>query len=284
MKLAAILSRAAILPVLLAGCGPEPEGQPVMRTEIGSGKADVVAAATPEPTEPAIASACTSVTFEDVPLTHCIADPATHMVSMDLAPAGGTPYRSFAALAAARSADAAPVAFAMNGGMYDGEGKPIGYYVENSERLKELSRADGPGNFHLKPNGVFYGSGGKWQIRTADDFYAQVGDRPQFGTQSGPMLVIAGKLHPEITEDGPSRMIRNGVGVDPDGRAHFVISEGPLSFGKLARFYRDVLKTPNALYLDGNVSALWDPATGRMDTSVPIGPLIMVENRQKAPS
>ncbi|WP_232843902.1 phosphodiester glycosidase family protein [Allopontixanthobacter sediminis] len=284
MKLAAILSRAAILPVLLAGCGPEPEGQPVMRTEIGSGKADVVAVPIAEPTEPAIASACTSVTFEDVPLTHCIADPATHMVSMDLAPAGGAPYRSFAALAAARSADAAPVAFAMNGGMYDGEGKPIGYYVENSERLKELSRADGPGNFHLKPNGVFYGSGGKWQIRTADDFYAQVGDRPQFGTQSGPMLVIAGKLHPEITEDGPSRMIRNGVGVGPDGRAHFVISEGPLSFGKLARFYRDVLKTPNALYLDGNVSSLWDPATGRMDTSVPIGPLIVVENRQKAPS
>jgi uncharacterized protein YigE (DUF2233 family) len=97
------------------------------------------------------------------------------------------------------------------------------------------------------------------------------------------MLVINGKLHPEITQDGPSRMIRNGVGVDSEGRAHFVISDGPLSFGQLARFYRDVLKTPNALYLDGNVSALWDPASGRMDAGVPIGPLIVVENREKAP-
>ena len=40
------------------------------------------------------------------------------------------------------------------------------------------------------------------------------------------------------------------------GRAHFVISEGPVSFGKLARYFRDVLKMPNALYLDGSVSEL----------------------------
>jgi len=264
-----------------AACGQEPAGQPVMRTEIGSGKADVIAAPSPEAeiVEPTPASACTSVTFEDVDLTHCIADPAKHRVLMDLGPTDGAPYRSFANLAAARAADAPQVAFAVNGGMYDGEGKPIGYYVENSDRAKELSRSDGPGNFHLKPNGVFYGTGGAWRIRTADEFYAQVGDRPEFGTQSGPMLVIAGKLHPEITQDGPSRAIRNGVGVDKQGRAHFVISESPLSFGKLARFYRDVLKTPNALYLDGSVSALWDPASGRMDYRAPIGPMIVVETK-----
>ena len=226
---------------------------------------------------PKVASACTKVTYEDVALTHCIADPAKHRVLMDLGPSGGAPYRSFAKLSADRASDAPAVAFAVNGGMYDGEGKPIGYYVESSDRLKELNRADGPGNFHLKPNGVFYGTGGKWNIRTADDFYSQVGDRPEFGTQSGPMLVIGGKLHPEITQDGPSRAIRNGVGVDAQGRAHFVISQTPLSFGKLARFYRDVLKTPNALYLDGSVSALWDPASGRMDGGVPIGPIIVVE-------
>jgi len=272
---------AALLLVTLTACGQEPAGQPVMRTEIGSGKADVTAAPSPEAevTEPKLASSCASVTFEDVALTHCIADPANHTISMDLGPTGGVPYRSFANLAAARAADAPQVAFAVNGGMYDGEGKPIGYYVESSDRLKELNRADGPGNFHLKPNGVFYGTGGKWSIRTADDFFSQVGDRPQFGTQSGPMLVVGGKLHPEISQDGPSRAIRNAVGVDKDGRAHFVISQNPMSFGKLARFYRDVLKTPNALYLDGNVSALWDPATGRMDSGVPIGPMIVVETK-----
>ena len=69
------------------------------------------------------------------------------------------------------------------------------------------------------------------------------------------------------------------VGVDTAGRAHFVISEGPVSFGKLARYFRDVLKTPDALYLDGSVSALWDPATGRMDARAPIGPMIVIEEK-----
>ena len=171
------------------------------------------------------------------------------------------------------------MAFAINAGMFDGEGKPIGYYVNDGQRLKELNQNEGAGNFHMKPNGVFFGSDGKWRVMTAEEFYSQIGDRPDFGTQSGPMLLVDGKLHPEITEDGPSRTIRNGVGVDDAGRAHFVISEGPVSFGKLARYYRDVLKTPNALYLDGAVSGLWDPATGRMDARAPIGPMIIVERR-----
>ena len=251
-----------------------------MRTEIGSGVAEVRVTPEPEAEAPARQSACRAVTFDGSKFTHCIADPAKHRIGMDLGPNGGAPYRSLANLAGGRPADAAPVVFAMNGGMYDGEGKPIGYYVEGGERMKELNRNDGPGNFHMQPNGVFFGSGGKWQVRTSDDFYSNVGDRPQFGTQSGPMLVIKGKLHPEITDDGPSKAIRNGVGVDTAGRAHFVISQEPVSFGKLARYFRDELKTPNALFLDGNVSALWDPASDRLDAGAPIGPMIVVEEKE----
>lgn len=275
------MKRLAVLPLLaLAACNQQPAGEPVMRTEIGSGVAEERAAPTPTPTPtPTVASACERVTFEGAALTHCTADPAKHRIVTDLGPSGGAPYRSLARLAEARGSDAPKVAFAMNGGMFDGEGKPIGYYVESGERLKELNRADGPGNFHMKPNGVFFGSDGAWQIRTADDFYANVGDRPRFGTQSGPMLVVDGKLHPEIAEDGPSKAIRNGVGIDAQGRAHFVISEGPVSFGVLARYFRDELDTPDALYLDGSVSALWDPARERVDGRAPIGPLIVVEDK-----
>ena len=235
-----------------------------------------VAPASPAPT-PSVASACRMVTFEDAQLTDCVADPARHTIGTVVAPEGGAPYRSFAALAKAVSAER--IAFAVNAGMFDGEGKPIGYYVEEGNRLKELNRNDGAGNFHMKPNGVFFGSGGKWRVMTADAFFATVGDRPQFGTQSGPMLLVDGKLHPEVTDDGPSRTIRNAVGVDGAGRAHFVISEGPVSFGKLARYYRDVVKARDALYLDGSVSALWDPPSGRMDARAPIGPMILVQEK-----
>ncbi len=264
--------------ILLAGCSqPAPEATgPVTRIEIGKGA--VAVAASPDASGPATASPCEQVTFEEVALSHCIADPAKHRVKTALGPKGGPPYRGFAALAAGLGKQAQSVAFATNGGMFGEDGKPIGYYVEESIRLKALNRADGGGNFHLKPNGVFFGTGAKWQVMDSEAFFKNVGDRPSFGTQSGPMLVIAGKLHPQFATEGPSKLTRNGVGVDAAGRAHFVISQGPISFGKFARYFRDTLKTPNALYLDGSVSALWDPAASRQDATVPLGPLLVVEN------
>lgn len=283
-------SLLALCLVSLAACDQSQPGEPVIRTDISGEKGVEIASAgeekaapspspTPTPSETANPedSACEPVRFEDVVFTHCVADPAEHRVRMVL---GSPPYRSLAKLSAARGEDAPRVAFAMNAGMYDGEGKPIGYYVENRERLQELNRNEGSGNFHLKPNGVFYGTGGTWRIKTTEDFYSTVGDRPDFGTQSGPMLVIDGSIHPRISEDGPSKRIRNGVGVDKDGKAHFAITARPVSFGQFARFFRDVAGTPNALYLDGSVSSLWDPARGRMDTRADLGPLVVVEAKE----
>lgn len=225
---------------------------------------------------------CRSVMFEETPLTHCIADPEQHRIRMVLGSTPLKPYRSLAAFAADRPADAAPMAFAMNGGMFDSEGMPVGYYVEKGERLQRLNRADGPGNFHMKPNGVFFGTGREWSVLSSDEFYDTVEKRPAFATQSGPMLVINGELHEGFEEDGESKKIRNAVGVDGEGKAHFVISEAPISFGKLARYFRDELETPNALFLDGSVSQLWDPARDRLDEGAPLGPLIVVEKLAKA--
>ena len=269
---------APIALVLLAACNqPEAEKSGAV-TRIEFDEAPVV----PVPATKAGSagnSSCKSVIFEGVPLTHCIADPAQHRITTALGSEGGAPYRSFAALE--QAVVATTIAFAVNGGMFGEDGRPIGYYVEESNRLKALNRADGGGNFHLKPNGIFFGTGGKWRVMASGDFYRKVAARPAFGTQSGPMLVIAGALHPEFAEEGPSRLIRNGVGVDGAGRAHFVLSEGPVSFGRFARYFRDELKTPNALYLDGSVSALWDPASGRRDVGVPLGPLIVVTKLEK---
>jgi len=269
---------AALLPLALAGCDMYADNEPAARIDL-----DQIGSAAPTPTPSATAAAvgaCEEAVFEEQRFTHCIANPASHTITTALAPEGRAPYRSFASYRAENSADG--VAFAMNGGMYDDDGQPIGYYVEAGKRLKELNRADGPGNFHLKPNGVFFGTGSRWQVLAADRFYTEVTERPEFGTQSGPMLVIDGEIHPEITENGPSRLTRNAVGVDDEGNAHFVITEGGVSFGVLARYFLDELKTPNALFLDGTVSALWDPAADRMDGLAPLGPLIVVKNRATA--
>jgi uncharacterized protein YigE (DUF2233 family) len=280
MKRAAFAALA--LSLALAACSEAPAGEAQVKVKFDGSDAEEPLAA---PTDTAAASfgpsACEAVQFESIPLTHCVADPAVHRISMANLGADKQPFGSLAAFAA--SVDPAQVAFAINGGMYGDDLKAIGYYVQNGERLKELNRAEGDGNFYMKPNGVFFGSDGKWQVMGSNTFFNTVGDRPKFGTQSGPLLLVDGKLHPEVQDDGPSRAIRNAVGVDASGSAHFVISDAPVSFGQLARYYRDVLKVKNALYLDGQVSSLWDPARARMDKGR-VGPIIVVTKRETKPA
>ena len=224
-----------------------------------------------------LASICEPIMFEDTPFTHCTAMPREHAIATDLGPElGGSPYRSLRELSRHRE-PGPPILMAMNAGMYDADGNPIGYYVEDGQRLTVLNQNDGPGNFHLLPNGVFFGDErGDWRVLETEAFAVQVQDRPHFATQSGPMLVIEGQLHPAFDADGDSRKIRNAVGVDESGRAHFIISEAPVSFGKTARLYRDVLNVRNALFLDGTVSQLLDGPRGRMDSGTPIGPIVLV--------
>ena len=115
-------------------------------------------------------------------------------------------------------------------------------------------------------------------MRETDWFLANVTERPQFGTQSGPMLVIDGELHPRFLPDSDSRYTRNGVGTSADGsRAVFVISDNTVNFHSFGSYFRDRLELPNALYFDGNVSRLRAPALRRDDSGfTPLGPIIGV--------
>jgi len=94
-------------------------------------------------------------------------------------------------------------------------------------------------------------------------------DRPdvKFATQSGPMLVIDGAIHPAFIVDSNDRKPRNGVGVSSQTEVHFVITKGRVNFYEFARFVRDGLGCRNALYLDGGEApGLYAPELGRNDT------------------
>ena len=224
-------------------------------------------AARPEPK----ASYCHQQTFEGSRFTVC--DNKGGRLQLFAASKAEAPLRSFAEVA--RQVDVKQVAFAMNAGMFDEAGRPIGLARVSGTETHKINTRDGGGNFHLKPNGVFMVTCGGRPAIFPSDSIPQFRCAPRLSTQSGPMLVIAGKLHPKFDPDGTSRLIRNGVGVTADGEASFVISNDPVSFGKLARFFRDQLHTPDALYLDGVVSSLWDPANYRMDRHAPLGPIIV---------
>ncbi|MEY2927223.1 MAG: hypothetical protein RL367_1700 [Pseudomonadota bacterium] len=224
----------------------------------------------------AVQPACRVIRFETEPFTVCRVDPARHDLRLILSGDDGKPLRSFAALTRQLGPDARRVAFAMNAGMYDGQGFPIGLYVARGVEHKKLNRAAGPGNFHMKPNGVFWVDGAGPHVTPTDVFAAVPHPGLIWATQSGPMLVMAGRLHPQITPDGASHYVRNAVGVTASGEAVFVISDTRVSFGKIARLLRDQLGCPDALFLDGYVSSLWDGATGRNDQDLNIGPMVVV--------
>ncbi len=99
--------------------------------------------------------------------------------------------------------------------------------------------------------------------------------KPQFATQSGPMLVINGRLHPRFLADATSKNRRNGVGV-AGKKVIFALAETPVTFHQFARVFRDVLKTPNALYLDGSISRLYAADIGRNDIGFAMGPIVAV--------
>lgn len=203
--------------------------------------------------------------------TVCVVDLRRDRLRLFWRDGSGAPYSSLSSLARAQGTQ---LSFAMNAGMYDENLAPVGLYVEDGQELKRISTANGPGNFHLKPNGVFYLRGDRAGVLDTAR-YVKARLKPDFATQSGPMLVIDGRIHPKISADGPSQKIRNGVGVRDDGRtAIFAISERPVSFGAFARLFKDDLGCRNALFLDGSVSSLYAPGLGRSDLSRPLGPLV----------
>jgi uncharacterized protein YigE (DUF2233 family) len=228
-----------------------------------------------------IAAACEKIVFEESDFTVCRAEPGKHSLLLVARGVDGKPMRNFDTLNTRMGDRFSRVAFAMNAGMFDATGRPIGYYVEDGVVQTPLNRKDGPGNFHMKPNGVFYGDAAGWHVATTEAFARSKPDHVRFGTQSGPMLVIAGQIHPDISPNGTSLQTRNGVGVSADGSAWFAISDEPVSFGRFARLFRDRLKAPDALYLDGAVSRLWDPVAARKDGGAEIGPIVVAIQRQQ---
>ena len=211
--------------------------------------------------------------FEESRFTVCGA--GNGRIELIAAGRGEPAVRRLAEVEASLGSRAGNVAFAMNAGMYDEDGRPIGLAIVEGKQKRAINRRKGGGNFHLMPNGVFQvHKDGRAEVVTSERWEPSPNIR--LATQSGPMLVIDGKLHPAFDRDGTSRYIRNGVGIGPKGEALFVISDDAVSLGKFARFYRDRLKARNALFFDGAVSALWDPVNGRRDLTKPLGPMVVV--------
>lgn len=220
-------------------------------------------------------SSCRDLTFQGDSYIVCRFDPATSTIRIYDRDPSGSPYAGFAALSRQLWKERHFALFASNGGMYRDDLSPLGLFVEYGIERRPISTRAGWGNFHLLPNGVFFVKGDRAGVLDTDA-YLKSRIEPDFATQSGPMLVIDGKLHPKFLADSDSLKRRNGVGVDGTGQVYFAISQGVVRFYDFAALFRDALSCPNALFLDGTISSVHIPERGRSDRLFDMGPIIAV--------
>ena len=218
------------------------------------------------------AVACEQITHRDARFTVCEVAPDAR-VELFLRDEAGDILGAFSSV---KSRVNGTVVMAMNAGMYHDDRRPVGLYIEDGIQEAPIVTRAGPGNFGLLPNGVFCLRADRSDVIESRAFTANPPACTD-ATQSGPMLVIDGALHPRFLRDSTSRNIRNGVGTSADGqRVVFAISDDAVTFHEFGTLFRDTLDLPNALYFDGRISRLYAPAVGRNDFGLPLGPIVAV--------
>jgi uncharacterized protein YigE (DUF2233 family) len=224
---------------------------------------------------------CRAMEYERSAYTVCEVDLRQQTIRLYWKRSDGTAYAYLSALPRALEGEGGKLLFATNAGMFDPALKPVGLYVQQGREFVHVNTTSGYGNFHMKPNGVFYVSVDRAAVAETRAFLKQ---RPQadLATQSGPMLVINGRLHPRFDRHSTSLKTRNGVGVRADGKVIFAISQGEVSFDAFARPFRDGLNCPNALFLDGgSASSLYAPSLNRHGNILSLGPMLAVFERNR---
>lgn len=188
--------------------------------------------------------------------------------------ADGKIYKSLAAVKNAVEKNGKQLRFAMNGGMYQADQKPLGLFIENGKTLAPLNTRNAQGNFYLKPNGVFgVRQDNSAFIATTENFKDD--GQIKFATQSGPMLIVDGAINSQFVKDSNNLNVRNGVCVLEDGKTFFVISRGEVNFYDFAKYFQEA-GCRNALYLDGFVSRMYLPEKNLTDSGGDFGVIIAV--------
>lgn len=222
---------------------------------------------------------CRTLSFEQNSYTVCEVDLRKRSIRLFWRRADGSPYARLSALPQTDGPTRGKLLFASNAGMFDPELKPVGLYIEDGRELVRANTRSGFGNFHLKPNGVFYVAGSSAGVLETTS-YLHRRPKADLATQSGPMLVINGRLHPRFDAKSTSLKPRNGVGVRDEHTVVFAISNGDVSFAAFARLFKHALGCGNALFLDGGTASnLYVPLMGRGSNLISLGPMLGVFER-----
>lgn len=193
------------------------------------------------------------------------------LASLDLIwrDASGAPLGGFGGLVRELHSLNRQIVFATNAGIFERGPTPCGLQIRDGKEEVPLNLRDGEGNFYLKPNGVFLiDAKGAAAVLEAVEYAtaAKAGLQPRIATQSGPLLLRKGRIHPVFNPASKNLRQRSGIGVRAaDGAVIFIMSDredsqkGRVTFHQLARAFL-AQGCQDALYLDGDISqTLRDP-------------------------
>jgi uncharacterized protein YigE (DUF2233 family) len=171
-----------------------------------------------------------------------------------------------------------------NAGIYKPDRYPQGLYISidvHPGKFKINLRDPNNDNFYLLPNGVFFidtnNSAAILESRDFSMIYKKNLNEIKIATQSGPMLVVDGKIHPEFRKGSKNLNIRSGVGIIDSNKVVFVISKERVNFFDFASFFKDIFGCKNALYLDGAISEMYIRDLNEVSGKQRFGPMISVK-------
>ncbi|MDE3029413.1 MAG: phosphodiester glycosidase family protein, partial [Paracoccaceae bacterium] len=138
---------------------------------------------------------CRYTTFDATPYTLCTTQIGHDDLRLWHMGDDGLPLGTFQRLSALLAKDHRQIGFATNAGMFHPNRAPVGLLILDGVQAAPLVVGASHGNFGMQPNGVFCIGTARYSVIETRAFAAHP-PTCRYATQSGPMLVIDGALHP----------------------------------------------------------------------------------------
>lgn len=154
---------------------------------------------------------------------------------------------------------------AFNAAPVDETGKLLGLYIRKGKKYQTINTGSGNGNFFLQPNGFWAVDKKGFEIKQSSKY--SISNNYHYALQSGPMLLIDGKINPSFDPNSQNRNIRMGIGSFANGTNQFIViirSQTSVTFYEFAALFKDKYKCLNALYLDGGGMAVLGLSSGEI--------------------
>ena len=188
---------------------------------------------------------CHSMEYERNAYTICEVDLRKNTVRLYWKRSDGAPYAYLSALPRALEGEAGRLLFATNAGMFDPALKPVGLYVEQGRELVHVNTKSGYGNFHMKPNGVFYISVDRAAVAETRAFLKQ---RPQAELATQSQYPLTDPRQFDILQIRPW-LTGTGMQFDQIKRREFITLLGGVTDTRPSRFAPRRSRSPQGLYV-----------------------------------